>query len=174
MIKHIVALSLDGAIGTANKLPWHIPEDLKRFKELTMNQTIYMGLNTFESILEYSKDGKFLPGRGVMVVSSTHEKALERFKKYDKKFPNVGFTYVDEMAAHIKQFPDEDYIIVGGALLYAEYSPDVIEATLVNTTVEDADAFYPHSFSDYKLVSKSAVKLVDGQPSFSFCKFVKV
>lgn len=174
MIKHIVALSLDSAIGAENKLPWHIPEDLKRFKELTMDQTIYMGFNTFESILPYSKNGQFLPGRKVMVISSTHEKAVERFKEYEQKFLNVGFTYVDEMTDYINSTPNEEHIIVGGTILYSEYAPDVIEATLINIVVDNADAFYPHSFVDYKLVSKTAIKLVDGQPGYSFCKFVKV
>lgn len=174
MIKHIVALSsVDGAIGLGNKLPWHIPEDLKRFQELTMGETIFMGFNTFQSILPYIKNGQFLPGRNVFVVSSTHSKALDRFRKYSEKFENVGFTFVDEMADYIKQRPNDDHIIVGGSLLYAEYTPDVIEATLVNIEIKDADAFYPVNLDNYKLVSKSAIKLVDGKTSFSFCKYVK-
>ena len=61
MIKHIVALSsANGAIGLYNKLPWHIPEDLKHFQELTMGKTIYMGRNTFKSILPYVKEAFLL------------------------------------------------------------------------------------------------------------------
>ena len=174
MIKHIVALSsVDGAIGLGNKLPWHIPEDLKRFQELTMGETIYMGFNTFQSILPYMKNGQFLPGRGVLVVSSTPKKALERSFEYGQKFDNVVFTSVDDLTSNINKYPDREYIIVGGSLLYAEYTPDVIEATFVNIEIKDADAFYPVNLDNYKLVSKSAIKLVDGKTSFSFCKYVK-
>ena len=63
MISLIVAASQNGIIGAGNKLPWHLPADLKRFKQLTMNRPILMGRKTFESI------GKPLPGRTHIVIT---------------------------------------------------------------------------------------------------------
>ena len=59
----IVAVADSGVIGRDNTLPWHLPEDLKRFKRLTMGKPILMGRKTFESI------GKPLPGRENIVVT---------------------------------------------------------------------------------------------------------
>src|SRR5690348_14547131 len=64
IISLIFALDEDNAIGFDNKLPWHLPADLKRFKELTMGHHIIMGRHTAESI------GKALPGRVNIVVTS--------------------------------------------------------------------------------------------------------
>ena len=63
IITLIVAVADSGVIGRDNGLPWHLPEDLKRFKRLTMGKPMVMGRRTFESI------GKPLPGRQNIVVT---------------------------------------------------------------------------------------------------------
>ena len=63
-IKLICAISKNNVIGNENKLPWNIPEDLKRFKELTSNNWIVMGRKTFDSI------GRPLPNRKNIVLSN--------------------------------------------------------------------------------------------------------
>ena len=63
MIIHVVAHDLNQAIGGDNQLLWHLPNDLKRFKELTAGNTVIMGRKTFESI------GKPLPNRRVIGLS---------------------------------------------------------------------------------------------------------
>ena len=63
MISIIAAVSKNGVIGVDNKLPWNLPEDLKRFKELTTNNVVIMGRKTYESI------GKPLPNRINIVVT---------------------------------------------------------------------------------------------------------
>src|SRR5581483_12167448 len=62
-----VAVSENNVIGKGNDLPWHLPEDLKHFKELTTGKTVLMGRKTFESIL--SRLGKPLPGRKNAVIT---------------------------------------------------------------------------------------------------------
>ncbi|MFO0319926.1 MAG: dihydrofolate reductase, partial [Neisseriaceae bacterium] len=57
IISIIVAMNIDNVIGVDNQLPWHISEDLKHFKELTINKSVIMGRKTFESI------GRPLPNR---------------------------------------------------------------------------------------------------------------
>ena len=63
MISQIVAASRNGVIGVNNKLPWHLPADLQRFKQLTLGHPILMGRKTYESI------GKPLPGRSNIVIT---------------------------------------------------------------------------------------------------------
>lgn len=173
MIKHIVALSsVNGAIGLYNKLPWHIPEDLKHFQELTMHKTIFMGTNTFKSILPHVKNGEFLPGRGVIVVTSNNESRSKLRNTDEYVFHNVDFMTIHDMKDVIETCPDSEIIIVGGSMLYEEFPPDIIEATLVDIDVQNADAFYPFLVEKYKMVSRTAKKFVDGKPSYSFCKFV--
>src|SRR3954467_9896360 len=65
----LVAVARNGVIGRDNSLPWHLPEDLKRFKALTLGHPVIMGRKTFESIL--ASLGKPLPGRENVVVSRT-------------------------------------------------------------------------------------------------------
>ena len=60
----IVAVSDNGVIGNNNGLPWHIPLDLKRFKDYTLGKTIVMGYNTYLSI------GKLLPNRRTVILTS--------------------------------------------------------------------------------------------------------
>ena len=65
----IVAMTKDCLIGKDNTIPWHLPEDLKRFKSLTIGNSVIMGRKTYESI------GKPLPGRSNIVVSRQMAKA---------------------------------------------------------------------------------------------------
>ncbi len=71
----VAAVAQNGIIGAANAMPWHLPEDLRHFKSLTMGHPVIMGRKTFESIL--ASLGKPLPGRENIVVSRTPGLALE-------------------------------------------------------------------------------------------------
>ena len=71
MISIIVAVAQNGVIGTGNRLPWHLPDDLKRFKALSMAKPIVMGRRTFDSI------GRPLPGRTNIVISRNSGLAIE-------------------------------------------------------------------------------------------------
>src|ERR1041384_5769359 len=62
-LKAIAAMSLNGVIGNAGKIPWHLPEDFKWFKKITMGHVLVMGRKTFESI------GRPLPGRDTIILS---------------------------------------------------------------------------------------------------------
>ncbi len=67
MVSIIAAVAKNGVIGNKNKIPWHIPEDFKHFKDLTINHPVLMGSTTFLSIVAML--GKPLPGRTNIVVS---------------------------------------------------------------------------------------------------------
>ena len=99
----IVAFSSNYVIGKENKLPWHYPDDLKRFKELTVGSAIIMGRATYESI------GKPLPHRRNIVITRTENfPEVECFKDPEDAIAMLE----DELDEHDKAF------VIGGATLY--------------------------------------------------------
>jgi len=99
----IVAMAKNRTIGINNTLPWHLPADLKRFKELTMGHHMIMGRKTFESI------GKPLPGRTTVVVT----------RNADYSVPGVIVANSLE-AALAACGTDEEIFVIGGAELYRQ------------------------------------------------------
>jgi dihydrofolate reductase len=89
-------------IGRDNALPWRLPDDLKRFKTLTMGKPILMGRRTFESI------GRALPGRENLVVSR------------DAGFDAAGCTVYTDLEAAIAAVRDRELMVIGGAQIYAQ------------------------------------------------------
>ena len=133
-------MSLNRVIGFRNAIPWHIPEDLKWFKKLTMGHIIVMGRKTFESI------GKPLPGRRTIVLSRVTD--------------NVPGA---EAVSSLEQLPEpaasQDIFICGGAQVYAQTLPQCSDLylTLVQREVE-GDAFFPafeHLFQPVAEIAKS-------------------
>lgn len=184
-IKHIVAfVQTNGrfAIGSNGKLPWHLPEDLQHFKNVTLGKNIYMGSNTFKSILEYSKGKSCLPNRSVFVVSSTLEKSIDLYINFPK-FDNVFYITKTNLDKAILENTSQEFIIVGGSMLYAAYTPDVIIATEVkmgkNTpinallSVENADAFYLDNLHIDYIVDTIETKVAANKTTYSIIKFIK-
>ena len=126
-ISLIVAMSRNGAIGKDNRLPWYLPADLKRFKELTMGHTIVMGRKTWESI------GRLLPGRRSVIVTR-----------------NAGFHVEGAVMAATLEAAiaagrgDDEVFIIGGEQIFRLAMPiaDRIYLTVVETDVE-GDTFMP-------------------------------
>jgi dihydrofolate reductase len=97
----IVAVADSGVIGRDNTLPWHLPDDLKRFKRLTMGKPMVMGRKTFESI------GKPLPGRQNIVVTR------------DANYRREGITVVHDLDAAVRAAGGApEIMIIGGAELF--------------------------------------------------------
>jgi dihydrofolate reductase len=105
----IVAMSEDGTIGDKGKIPWHISEDLKRFKRLTMGHPIVMGRKTYESI------GKPLPGRTNIVLTTAEDFAAPAEVLV---LPSLG-TALD----HCRQRNDDTVFIIGGSKVYEAALP---------------------------------------------------
>ena len=106
LITLIVAVADSGAIGRDNALPWHLPDDLKRFKQLTMGKPMIMGRKTFESI------GKPLPGRHNIVVTR------------DTNYRREGVTVVHDAAAAVRAAGDvPEVMVIGGAELFRLFLP---------------------------------------------------
>jgi dihydrofolate reductase len=102
----IVAVADTGVIGRDNALPWHLPEDLKRFKRLTLGRPVVMGRKTFESI------GKPLPGRLNLVVTR------------DPNYRAAGVTVVHSVDAVLPAAGAVDEVmVIGGADLFRLFLP---------------------------------------------------
>lgn len=123
----IVAISENWAIGKNNQLLWHLPADLKHFKEITTGNTIIMGRKTFDSI------GKPLPQRRSIVISRNPNLAIE------------GVEVVNSLQQAIAQCKDgEKAFIIGGAEIYHQAIPYVSTIHLTKVHQQyDADTFFP-------------------------------
>ena len=125
----IAAVAANGVIGRAGQLPWHLPDDLKRFKQLTYGHAIVMGRRTYESI------GRPLPGRQNVVVSRGWKQ---------RPHPDLVLAAsLDEAIFEAAASPPPAFII-GGAALYAAALPrvDVMHLTELDDAV-DGDTFFP-------------------------------
>ena len=123
MITLIAACSKNRAIGKDNKLLWHLPNDLKRFKRLTTGKTVVMGRKTFESI------GKPLPNRKNIILTNNKDLIIEGCEV---------ITSISELNLI------EDIVIIGGEQIYKLFIDlaDIIELTLIDKYF-DGDAFFP-------------------------------
>ena len=154
-ISIIVAMSKNRVIGVKNSLPWHISEDLKRFKRLTTGYPIIMGRKTFESI------GKPLPERRNIVIS----------RNQNLKLQDVEVVKSIEDALKICSSENLIYII-GGEQIYNLAMPyaNNIHLTEVNKEVE-GDAFFPEfDKKEWKEIARENSKdFID--TSYSFVEY---
>lgn len=123
----IAAMSANRVIGRNNDLAWHLPDDLKRFKELTKGHHVIMGRKTYESM------GKPLPGRTNILV--TNQK--------DYKAPGCIIVHTLKEAIQKAENDSQPYVI-GGGKIYEQALPlsDTLELTLIHADVE-GDTYFP-------------------------------
>ncbi len=117
----IIAMADNGVIGRGNALPWRLPDDLRRFKTLTIGHTVLMGRRTFESI------GQALPGRRNLVL--THDRAFRAAGCIAVPTPAAALASVDESGR---------LFVIGGAQVYLACWPLVqqVELTEVHAGIE--------------------------------------
>ncbi len=136
----IVAAAKNGVIGIKNRLPWHLPQDLKYFKSVTMGKPVIMGRKTYESI------GRPLPGRVNIVVT--------RDKSWNA---SVDLVVVHNLTAALEaakrsvtaESGINEAMIIGGAEIYREALPLVDRIYLTEVNVEpEGDAFFALPESD--------------------------
>lgn len=123
----IVAHANNNVIGYQNQLPWHLPEDLKRFKQLTMGHHIIMGRKTYASL------GRLLPGRTSVIVTRDPSFAVEG-AKVAHSLPEAIVACAD----------DDEPFLIGGAELYQAGLPYVTRLYITRVDMEvTGDAFFP-------------------------------
>jgi dihydrofolate reductase len=146
----IVAMSLNRVIGRGNALPWRLPADLARFKQLTMGHTLVMGRRTWESI------GRPLPGRTSVVVTRQRHFAAPT---------GVHLAHSLDEALALAQGDSEPFVI-GGADLFAQALPRLtrLHLTLIEADVEGDVYFPPLELSQWRRVADEPHPASDGFP----------
>lgn len=147
IISIVVAASENNVIGRDNKLPWHLPDDLKYFRDLTKGKTILMGRKTYESI------GKPLPNRRNIIISTTLKKV-----EGCEVFPTIS----DALMMLVHEKTSDEVFIIGGSRLFAEALMEIIADIRVHriylTRVHakiDGDVMLPDiNFKHWKKVSE--------------------
>lgn len=153
MISMIVAVSKNNQIGCNNKLLWHLPEDMKYFKQKTLHHPVIMGRKTYESI------GKALPNRENIVL--THDTTFSA--------PNIKTASSVEAALKLCDNASETFII-GGGQIYQLFLP--YANRLYITTVDDiveGDTTFPDYTSSFRCISSIEGKEINANgPSYAF------
>jgi dihydrofolate reductase len=156
----VAAVARNGVIGRDGGIPWHLPEDIRRFKELTTGHAVVMGRRTWDSL-----PGRFrpLPGRRNVVVTRQRgwsADGAERAGSLEEALELVA------RAPHV--------FVIGGAGLYAAALPlaDELLVTEIDADVEGDTFFPPFERSDFDQVARDAHVSDDGLP-FAFVTYAR-
>ena len=149
----VIARARNGVIGRDGKLPWHISEDLKRFKRLTMGSAMVMGRRTFDSL------PGLLPGRRHIVLTR------------NRHWSAPGAEVVHDVDEAVAAARGEPLSVIGGADLFALFLPlaDRVELTEVLADIE-GDTFIddPRALGSWQEVAREEHAAKDAQPAFRF------
>jgi dihydrofolate reductase len=157
-ISIIVAMSQNSVIGLRNELPWHISEDLKNFKKITLNHSVIMGRKTYYSI------GKPLKDRKNIVISR------------DTSLKIDGVEVVNSLEkAILKTDESSEIFIIGGQQIYSITLPLATHMYITKVNgIFDGDAFFPDYVEDeWREIAREDL-ITDKDLRFSFLKYEKL
>jgi dihydrofolate reductase len=148
----VCALDRRKAIGKDGGLPWHLPDDLKRFKALTLDHAILMGRRTAESL------GRALPQRRNLVMTRSG------------RLPFPGMEIVDDLDEAVALAGGESLMVIGGGQVFRLALPRAtrMHLTFVDTVVEGADAWFPDFDELDWRVTARAQHPADDKHAFAF------
>ena len=153
----IAAVARNGVIGVDNRLPWQLPADLKRFRELTTGHAVIMGRKTWESL-----PAKFrpLPGRRNIVVTR------------NDSFRAEGATVTTSLPDAIAAASGDEAFVIGGAELYKAALPlaDRLQLTEIDATYE-GDTWFPAIDGDRWRETSRETHSGDGGPGYAFVTY---
>lgn len=153
----ILARADNGVIGKDGKMPWHLPADLRRFKQLTMNRPMIMGRKTFDSL------PAVLEGRRHIVL--THNEAWEE--------EGAEVVYSLEQALKLANSPH--VMVIGGAEIYSLFLPLATRIELTEVHLEavgDARIDYPDA-ANWKEMGRESHPAENGRPAYDFVSFAR-
>lgn len=129
-LRLVAAMDRNRAIGYANELPWRLPDDLRRFKALTVGKTVLMGRKTAQSL------GRALPGRRNLVLTRSGAVPFDGMQAVPSIDAAIGLTAA---AGEV------ELCVIGGGEVYVQCLPlaSAMHLTLVDVAVARADAFFP-------------------------------
>lgn len=159
LISIICALTDDRVIGYQNRIPWHIKDDLIRFKEKTMGRTVIMGRTTFESVAAYyKKSGNPIPDRKHVIIS--------RDPSYTVSLNNCYVvSSIDEALEKAKSLEEKEIFISGGASIFEQTigRVDRLYLTVVHKKFE-GDTYFPDYSAFTKIINKDDKVTSKGTP----------
>ena len=151
----VAALDRRNAIGRDNDLPWRLPDDLKRFKSITLGKPVLMGRKTAESL------GRALPGRLNLVLTRSGQVPFEGMQ---------AVASLEEAREVASEVGATELCVIGGGEIYALCLPLAarMHLTQVDTIVEGADAFFPQfDATPWRVVAREA-HAADARHGFDF------
>ena len=154
----IVAIAKNRVIGVNNTLPWHLPEDLKRFRDLTTGHHSIMGRKTYDSL------GRLLPGRTTVIVTRNPDCKVE------------GAIVVNSLEAAIAACGDDnEAFLIGGAELYKDGLKLANKLYITEIDAEyEGDAFFPEfEINEWKAGERETHRAESGL-SFSYITYQRV
>lgn len=150
-ISMIAAMAKNRIIGKNNKMPWHLPADLKHFKAITLGKPVIMGRKTYESI------GKALPGRKNIVISRDQEYILN----------DAVVVHSCESALKIASMESQDVMVIGGGEVYKTFlsQADTLYLTFIDVEME-GDTQFPdyEATANWQVRSTEKYKADDKNP----------
>jgi dihydrofolate reductase len=151
----IAALDRRHAIGKGNTLPWHLPDDLKRFKALTLGKTVLMGRKTADSL------GRALPKRRNLVLTRNGRAPFDGMQ---------AVSSLEEALVIANADAGDELCVIGGGELYALALPLAthMHLTHVDVAVEGADAFFPDFAADEWHEASRIAHPADAAHAFAF------
>ena len=161
MLSTIVAIANNNVIGKDNKLIWHLPEDLKRFKQITTGKNIIMGRKTFESL------GRVLPNRKHIILCNDMEMDID----------NENVEILDDISKLDKYINSgEENFVIGGATIYKLLMPYVnkLYITKINQDFE-GDVYFPEiKEAEWEEISKEKGLKNDENPyDYEYITYVR-
>ena len=183
--KAIAAMSLNRVIGAYGKIPWHLPEDFKWFKKMTMGNIVVMGRKTFEGL------GQPLPSRKNKILTRHPQRLIKRHpeifgqyhewrggrylkRAYQFRFSKLGekqeteiFIFNSLERLNPEEFPN-DIFICGGAQVYEQALPlcSDLYLTVVKSEIENGDTFFPPFEDKFDLV-----ETIRNEPEFKILHY---
>jgi dihydrofolate reductase len=152
MIHAIVCVAADGTIGVNGDLPWHIPTDLRRFKEITSGKTVVMGRKTFDSI------GRPLPNRKNVIVSRSGDLSI------------IDCQVISDVS---ELNPTDDVFIIGGVEIYELFRDDIDKWHVTHVLGNyGGDARLSLDLSGFFQVDESEVIRENGH-AFTFSTYIR-
>lgn len=158
----IVAASQNGVIGANGQLPWHLPDDLKRFKELTMGHTLIMGRKTYESLPPKLRP---LPGRTTIVLS----RAKGKLTNYGSQAVMFTVQNLEDALSAAKNSNEAEVFICGGGAVYREalFFVDRVYLTVVERDFE-GDTYFAMPDTWRASWQRHSVVPVEGELPYRF------
>lgn len=157
----IAAMDAKSGIGKDNKLPWHLPEDLAYFKQITQFSPIVMGRKTFDSI------GRPLPNRHNIVLS----------RQPGWAYPGVAkMSSVDSIIELLNEIDNENAYIIGGAEIYSAFLPHADRMLLTELQNEyECDTFFPpFSVNEWKEINRIPATSTKNNIEYAYVEYSRI